>query len=482
VSKRILLIDSDEAFGQGLSNAINARGFVATLATNSEQGMTMAKSESPDLIVVCVEAQPTNGYMLCTRLKKDEQLKGIPVILTSANATPDSFEKHKKLKTRAEEYLIKPFEPSAMLERASALMGVQLPPEQVLDEEIVSVEDEPLGLGDLVEGEDEPISLSEHDAAQAHSSSAEDALVVEEIEEVVQVEEEPQGGDDDLEMFDKAFDSLGGPQEARAAQPARARAEKPRRISAPDDEMVLDGLQETAANESPPASDDLEARVAELEQKLAEREAELELAKKTNTSSSDLLKLKEAKNRSDKEVLRLKEELNTKEKELLDLQESQTGLETQAQQLQDDAIKREAAAKALQQRADALAAAAKKFERELGAAREEAKSGGSKGKLAELEGAFKKTNAELESVRTDLNAMTGEKDLIIEERDELRKQLEEAQLTAVQNEDRAVKAYQKIKNDEKLREKTRKALQIALQLLEEHPDGDEAAEQEKQSA
>jgi CheY-like chemotaxis protein len=486
VSKRILLIDSDEAFGQGLSNAINARGFVATLATNSEQGMTMAKSENPDLIVVCVEAQPTNGYMLCTRLKKDEQLKGIPVILTSANATPDSFEKHKKLKTRAEEYLIKPFEPAMMLEKASALMGVRLPPEQVLDEEIVSVEDEPLGLGDLVEGEDEPISLSEHDAAQAHSASAEDALVVEEIEEVVQVEEEPQGGDDDLEMFDKAFDSLGGPQETRAAQPAPARAEKPREISAPDDEMVLEGLQETAANESPPASDeelsaDLETRVAELEQKLAEREAELELAKKTNTSSSDLLKLKEAKNRSDKDVLRLKEELNTKEKELLDLQESQTGLETQAQQLQDDAIKREAAAKALQQRADALAAAAKKFERELGAAREEAKGGSVKGKLAELEGELKKTSAELESVRTDLNALTGEKDLITEERDELRKQLEEAQLTAVQNEDRAVKAYQKIKNDEKLREKTRKALQIALQLLEEHADGDEA-EQEKQSA
>src|SRR6266849_509085 len=146
--------------------------------------MTMAKSESPDLIVVCVEAQPTNGYMLCTRLKKDEALKAIPVILTSANATPDSFEKHKKLKTRAEEYLIKPFEPQVMLEKASALMGVHLPPEQVLDEEIVSVEDEPLGLGDLVEGEDEPISLSEHDAAQAHSPPAQDALVLPDIADV----------------------------------------------------------------------------------------------------------------------------------------------------------------------------------------------------------------------------------------------------------------------------------------------------------
>src|SRR5882762_7956079 len=177
MSKRILLIDSDESFAQRLAAAANARGFEASTATNSEQGMTLARQESPDLIVVCVEAQPTNGYMLCTRLKKDEALKGIPVILTSANATPDSFEKHKKLKTRAEEYLIKPFEPSVMLEKASALMGVELPAEQVQEDEIVAMEDEPLGLGDLVEGEDEPISLSESDAREAQSGQPEDAVV-----------------------------------------------------------------------------------------------------------------------------------------------------------------------------------------------------------------------------------------------------------------------------------------------------------------
>src|SRR5207253_10294260 len=102
MSKRILLIDSDESFAQSLSAAMERGGFEPLTATDSEQGMTLAKEESPDLIVVCVEAQPTNGYMLCTRLKKDEQLKSIPIILASASATPDAFEKHKKLKTRAE--------------------------------------------------------------------------------------------------------------------------------------------------------------------------------------------------------------------------------------------------------------------------------------------------------------------------------------------------------------------------------------------
>jgi DNA-binding response OmpR family regulator len=475
LSKKILLIDSDEAFAQGLSRAMNARGFAVTTATNSEQGMTMATSESPDLIVICVEAQPTNGYMLCTRLKKDDQLKDIPVILTSANATLDSFEKHKKLKTRAEEYLIKPFAPQVMLQKASALLGVRLPPEQE-EEQILSVEDEPLGLSDLVDGEDEPISLSEHDATAARSGAPEEAVVVEEVEE------EARQNDDELEMFDKAFDSLGGgvkPEEPGGTirltlAPVAEEEHQPTELSAPDDDAVLSGLQETGADvpllevsSDDEGSSQLEARVAELEQALAEREALLESARKGPGSAGELLKIKEAKNRADKEILRLKEELNAKDKELLEAQEQQTNLESQAQELKDEAVKREAAARALQQRADALAAAAKKT--------------GAPGKLAEVEKALeelKKRNHGLEKL---LRKLEGEKDQLAEERDDLKKQLEEAQVTSAQNEDRAVKAYQKIKKDEKLRERTRKALQIALQLLEENGDSDEAAEQ-KQSA
>ncbi|HZR11158.1 MAG TPA: hypothetical protein VFA79_21390, partial [Myxococcales bacterium] len=435
-------------------------------------------------IVVCVEAQPTNGYMLCTRLKKDDQLKAIPIILTSANATPDSFEKHKKLKTRAEEYLIKPFAPQIMLEKASQLLGVQLPPEQG-EEEIVAVEDEPLGLGDLVDGEDEPISLSAADVAQARSALTEEPLVVEEVEEVIELPEE--GGDKDLEMFDKAFDSLGtnGAQPPSSATsrfadaPAQAAAapSKPAiaiEVEAPADDAVLRSLvqgEEPVAVNDP---EDFDARIAELESKLAERDAELDHARKGAASSTEVIRIKESKNKAEKEILRLREELNAKDKELVELQEQQTALESQAQQLKDDAVKREAAAKSLQQRADALAAAAKKFERELTAAREEVKKGGAAGELKSKLAAFEK---ELEAAKTEVAALTGEKDLLSEERDDLKKQLEEAQASAEKNEDRAVKAYAKIKNEEKLREKARKALEIALQLLEKNGADDEDADE-----
>ena len=56
--------------------------------------------------------------------------------------------------------------------------------------------------------------------------------------------------------------------------------------------------------------------------------------------------------------------------------------------------------------------------------------------------------------------------------DGLVKRVAELEALLAKHEERVVKAYQKIKNDEKIREKTRKALTIALQLLEERgPNG-----------
>jgi len=387
VSKRILLIDSDEGFAEKLSIAVQAHGFAATVATDSEQGLSIAKDENPDLIVVCVEAQPTNGYMLCTRLKKDEQLKSIPVILTSSHATADSFEKHKKLKTRAEEYLIKPFAPEAVLEKASQLLGIHTLADAGEDE-ILAIEDEPLGLGDLVDGEDEPISLSAADAAEARSALTEEPLLVEEVEEVEQViETAAGGGDDELDMFDKAFDSIGAaggasapsstsrfadPEIAPDLAPAPAAEERePTELSAPEDDAFLDSLTAVVAPSAPPA-------------------------------------------RSRQEAVRPKKELSSPPR-------------APARKVPGDAVRGD---------------------------------GDLKARIATL--------------LKQLESMRAERDQLVHERDSLHSRLEELEVSSGQNEDRAVKAYARLKNDEKLREKARKALSLALQLLQDdRPDDDE---------
>jgi len=553
MAKKILFIDSDEPFALALARAASARGHEPLVSTNSEQGISIAKAESPDIIVVCVEAQPTNGYMLCTRLKKDERLKGIPVILTSANATPDSFEKHKKLKTRAEDYLIKPFEAPALFDKVNGLLG--LPPDEA---EPPSLGDEPLGI--QAAAGDEPIQIGDGELV---APQGDEHFVVDEVEEVVQVEEQPAlaDGDPDLQMFDRAFEALGPAARADEMPPPPVEPGTDEIVSTHDDqkhaaEVPADGeksIDELLGSLEAPAigGGELEARVQQLEAELAQRTAELESARvQGGGSSADVLKLKEARNRQDKEILRLKGELHAKERELLEVQESQTQLESQVQAQKDESIKREGAAKALQQRAEALAAAAKKFERELSGAREEIKGvaalkarlteaeraagesaslarkraeelaaeldnartelagarelaqseaqqfradldatrqdaerlrdelASARADVAAVQGDLARLTDELGATRADLTTVTGERELLHDEREELRQKLGAAEVAVAQNEERAVKAYQRIKNDERLRERTRKALAIALQLLDEVPalEGAEADE------
>jgi CheY-like chemotaxis protein len=558
MAKRILVIDSDESFASVLAAAISKSGFTPLTATNSEHGMTLAKQENPDLIVVCVEAQPTNGYMLCTRLKKDEKLKSIPVILTSGNATPDSFEKHKKLKTRAEDYLIKPFPASALVEKASQLLGIEVSAEDDA-RQAAGEDDESLGLGNLVPTDDEPIRLTDDDVRDA--SPVDEAFLVDDVEEVVQLDESVPEGDEDMEMFDQAFESLRPiepsplerPHLRLAPEPAAGAVEDelsaPTEVSAPSDEQMLAGfsgdedlpvsvpegdsevvvedepealvpeseaiveeeplqaepemadvLEEKPAEEDEflggPTASDLEARIAELETSLADKTAEMESARQSSPSA-ELQRMKEARNRQEKEVLRLREELHEKDKQVLALEEQQTALEAQNQELRDEARKRESATKALQQRADALAAAAKKLERELGNAREDLKSNaGAKAKAAEadkLRAQLAEAKSRIESLETE---MTGVRELqetesaslkadlerARSEADSARSEAAEAVASSGQNEERAVKAYQKIKNDEKLREKTRKALEIALALLQDNTvESADEREQEKRA-
>src|SRR5512136_2768747 len=137
MSKTILLIESDQPFARELSAALEASGFGVRVSGDGKEGLDLARDLRPDAVVLCVELPRMSGYSVCNKLKKDESLRTIPLVVISAEATPETFEQHRKLKTRAEEYLIKPFPPSALVEKLAELVGLP----EVTGEEVVTLAD-----------------------------------------------------------------------------------------------------------------------------------------------------------------------------------------------------------------------------------------------------------------------------------------------------------------------------------------------------
>jgi len=72
-----------------LSATLVPYGFEITNISNDDEAVDWARKNLPALIIVSVEPKKV-GYAICNKLKRSADLKGIPLILTSADEAPPS--------------------------------------------------------------------------------------------------------------------------------------------------------------------------------------------------------------------------------------------------------------------------------------------------------------------------------------------------------------------------------------------------------
>jgi DNA-binding response OmpR family regulator len=171
MAKKILLIESDTALAGTIATALHARGADIAVARDAGSALDVARAERPDGIVVCAELPGGSGFVVCNKLRKEPDFREVPLLLTSANATDETFEQHRKLKTRADGYLKKPFAVAALLEMLAPLAGLSAPtPGAPDDEDLLAFDaafDSIAQVGEASAPIDRAISSEEVDAAAA---------------------------------------------------------------------------------------------------------------------------------------------------------------------------------------------------------------------------------------------------------------------------------------------------------------------------
>jgi two-component system cell cycle response regulator DivK len=83
---KILYVEDNDDNVYMLKNRLSRAGFTVIVATDGAQGVAMATSEQPDLILMDITLPDINGEEATRRLKADPATKGIPVIALTANA------------------------------------------------------------------------------------------------------------------------------------------------------------------------------------------------------------------------------------------------------------------------------------------------------------------------------------------------------------------------------------------------------------
>jgi DNA-binding response OmpR family regulator len=128
--KKILIVEDYPHIVDVLKIRLEAAGYEVVAAGDGQEGLNMARSEKPDLIILDVMLPKMNGYKVCRLLKFDVKYKNIPIFLLTARAKPEDIQTGKA--TGANEYIIKPYDPQELLAtiRRYLAPGKEAPQEQ----------------------------------------------------------------------------------------------------------------------------------------------------------------------------------------------------------------------------------------------------------------------------------------------------------------------------------------------------------------
>lgn len=117
---KILLVEDNEMNRDMLSRRLLRRGFEVICALDGREGVELAESERPDLILMDMSLPVMDGWEATRRLKADAALRTIPVIALTAHAM--AADEEQALAAGCDDYDTKPVELPRLLAKMQALL------------------------------------------------------------------------------------------------------------------------------------------------------------------------------------------------------------------------------------------------------------------------------------------------------------------------------------------------------------------------
>ena len=157
---KVLVFESDAGFADILRRELSALDCEVTIVDDAGMGLQAAARDRPDLILLAIELPRMNGFSVCNKLKRDPGLKDVPLVIMSTDSSEETFEQHRRLRTRAEDYVHKPVAFSDLLARIRPFVPIGVrPPQADAEEEILIEEDLQIDDSGVVEVADAELLL-----------------------------------------------------------------------------------------------------------------------------------------------------------------------------------------------------------------------------------------------------------------------------------------------------------------------------------
>ena len=117
---KILLVEDNEMNRDMLSRRLERRGYLMVIAEDGRQGVELALSELPDLILMDMSLPVMDGWEATRRIKAAPETAAIPIIALTAHAM--AGDREQALQAGCDDYDCKPIELPRLLEKIEALL------------------------------------------------------------------------------------------------------------------------------------------------------------------------------------------------------------------------------------------------------------------------------------------------------------------------------------------------------------------------
>ncbi|MCX5726370.1 MAG: response regulator [Candidatus Saganbacteria bacterium] len=121
MAKKILIVDDDPAVLELLKFAVESEKYSAVLAKDGKEALELTREERPDLILLDIMLPYIDGYNVLESLRKDKNLKILPIIVVSAKIREVDI--NFGLQLGANYYMTKPLDLDLLIERIKELLS-----------------------------------------------------------------------------------------------------------------------------------------------------------------------------------------------------------------------------------------------------------------------------------------------------------------------------------------------------------------------
>ncbi len=118
---KVLVVEDNEMNRDMLSRRLQRRGYEVIVSVDGEDGVSKARSDSPDIILMDMDLPILDGWAATRKLKASPETRSIPVIALTAHAM--AGDREKALEAGCDDYDTKPVEFSRLTEKMEKLLG-----------------------------------------------------------------------------------------------------------------------------------------------------------------------------------------------------------------------------------------------------------------------------------------------------------------------------------------------------------------------